>query len=1082
MPRQSLFAKRVMIMLIKGDIVRAPQFPETVEINQVEMIDEHFVNISAVGRESNQFYELMIERADIEKFKKLNENHASDIVSAQELQLYLKYYIFSMDTKYSSKRALGNSKLIPLPHQIEAVYSRMLQTPQVRFLLADDPGAGKTIMSGMLIKEMMARDSIQRVLILVPPLVLKQWQEELSEKFGEQFFIINRSTVKQYTSQNPFLEHDLCLASVYWAAREDVKSMLSEADFDLVIVDEAHKMAAYTHGTINKKTSKTKLYQLGELLLRRSEHCILLTATPHKGDMENFRHLMKLVDGDIFSSISVNETLREKANPFIIRRLKENIKNFDGTPLFPKRTVKTVQFELSEQELQLYRDVTEYVRHHFNRAINSGSNSTAFAMMLLQRRLSSSIAAIDLSLRRRRKRLQNLLELTLKERKKFMEKTRAINVDEYSEEALDMQEKMEQQLEQSIDLVDPEELQIEIDQLYRLIKQTAHLKTNAIERKYDELERTLFGLNGLLNQGEKLLLFTESADTLEYLEKRLLERLPKVAKIVGRYSMDERRKQVELFRNECQVMIATDAGGESINLQFCNQMINYDIPWNPNRLEQRMGRIHRIGQKNDVAVFNLVASNTREGDVMIRLLDKMDRMRSDLGSDLVYDFIGEIFNGEDHDLPSLMQAAILERENLDDLLASMERTISEEHQRLLEFVKQERLAEDAFDLPTMRREQHDIAVSKLSHRSYAEFTEQTLVNSNIRVYSSNQDKVKRIDRMPKYVRDICRINNFPYIQMNEAIRFTPYVEYGVDNVMLLSDDHPLFRLSMLLAQRDQEKLTAQRFMVSYPIQEPLTVDVYLVNVVDGTGNDLDGEIAFVAKREGGSVIKLDNYWLFHQNLIGEPIVLEAIEDRSMLSAAIQEAIVIRDRAKSRRERNLNRVLQYLDQTFTKQMNELMDRRTEYERDNHDNRNSALINQLDANLMDIELRKESRLTQVERQKNITMRPPKRIMQLEVVPKGTAERVLSVDYKDIVEAYERQHGRSNVKMFDQLARVDFYSERFNGEPRYIILTDNKDFFPSDDYLEDLSDITEHTFVYYVNGNTVIGEQRLARRILV
>lgn len=678
--------------------MRAPQFPETVEINSVEIVDEYFIHLSAVGRESNQFYELMIEQSDIDNFQKLNGLAASETVNAQELQQYLQYFVFSMDSKYSSKRALGNNKLIPLPHQIEAVYSRMLQTPQVRFLLADDPGAGKTIMSGMLIKEMMARDRIQRVLILVPPLVLKQWQEELSEKFGEQFYIINRSTIKQYGSENPFLKHDLCLSSVYWAAREEVKSMLSEVDFDLVIVDEAHKMAAYTHGTVNKKTSKTKLYQLGELLLRRSEHCVLLTATPHKGDMENFRHLMKLVDGDIFSSLSVNETLKEKANPFIIRRLKENIKNFDGTPLFPKRTVKTIQYELSMPELQLYEDVTNYVRYHFNRAINSGSHSTAFAMMLLQRRLSSSIAAIDLSLRRRRKRLQHLLELTVKERKKFIDKTKTINIDEYSDEALDLQEKIEQQLEQAVDQVDTEELQIEIDQLSRLIKQTAYLKSNAIERKYDELERTLFGLNGLLNQGEKLLIFTESADTLEYLEKRLLERLPRVAKIIGKYSMDERRKQVELFRNECQVMIATDAGGESINLQFCNQMINYDIPWNPNRLEQRMGRIHRIGQKNDVAVFNLVASNTREGDVMIRLLDKMDRMRNDLGSDLVYDFIGEIFNGEDHDLPSLMQAAILERENLDDIIASMERSISEEHQRLLEFVKQERLAEDAFDL------------------------------------------------------------------------------------------------------------------------------------------------------------------------------------------------------------------------------------------------------------------------------------------------------------------------------------------------------------------------------------------------
>jgi superfamily II DNA or RNA helicase len=1068
-------------MLAKGDIVRAPQFPETVEIIGIEFVDELFLHLSAVGRDSNQFYELMIEHRDMESIQKLNGAEATETVNSLELQQFLQYFVFSIDSRYSSKRALGNSKLIPLPHQIEAVYSRMLQTPQVRFLLADDPGAGKTIMSGMLIKELMARDRVQKILILVPPLVLKQWQEELHEKFGEQFYIINRSMLKQYGSENPFLKHDLCLSSVYWAAREEVKSMLSEADFDLVIVDEAHKMAAYTHGTLNKKTSKTKLYQLGELLLRRSEHCVLLTATPHKGDMENFRHLMRLVDSDIFSSLSVHETLREKANPFIIRRLKENITNFDGTPLFPKRTVKTVQYELSSPELQLYEDVTDYVRYYFNRAINSGSNSTAFAMMLLQRRLSSSMAAIDLSLRRRRGRLQHLLELTVRERKSFRDKSNAVNLDEYAEEALDLQEKIEQQLEQSVDQVDPEELQIEIEQLTRLIKQTTYLKSHAIERKYDELEQTLFGLDGLLSQGEKLLIFTESADTLEHLEQRLLERLPRVAKIVGKYSMDERRKQVELFRNECQVMLATDAGGESINLQFCNQMINYDIPWNPNRLEQRMGRIHRIGQKNDVVVFNLVASNTREGDVMIRLLDKMDRMRNDLGSDLVYDFIGEIFNGKDHDLSSLMQAAILERENLDDIIASMERSISEEHQRLLDLVKEERLAEDAFDLPKLRREQQDIAVSKMSHRSYAEFAEQTLLRNNVRVYPSHQEKVKRIDRLPKYIRDLCRIHGLPYNQMNEAIRFTPYSECRIENVMLLSDDHPLFRLSMLLAQKDQNKMTVQRFMVSYPIQEPMTVDIYTVHVVDGTGKTLDGEVVCVARRENGQVIRLDNYWLFQQLFIGEPMVLDVLDDPSMRAAAVQRAMDMRDRVKAKRNVYLNRVHQYLDQTFAKQIHELMDRRAEYERDNHDNRNSALINQLDANLIDIELRRESRLAEVERQRNMTMKPPKRIMQLEVAPRGGAERLLSIDYKEIVEAYERQHGRSNVRMFDPMAKVDFYSERFNGEPRYIVLTDKRDFIPSEEYFEDLQDIADYTYIYFVKGNAVQEEYRLAPRLL-
>src|SRR5699024_4374580 len=238
--------------------------------------------------------------------------------------------------------------------------------------------------------------------------------------------------------------------SMYWAIRDNVKPLIQEADFDLIIVDEAHKMAAYTHGTAKKKVFRTKLYQLGEAILKKAEHVLLLTATPHKGDTENFRHLMKLIDEDIFTSSVVNETLKEKVNPFMIRRLKENLINFDGTPIFPKRTTKTIQFELTESELKLYDNVTNYVREYFNKAITSGSQSTAFAMMLLQRRLSSSIDAIHLSLKRRYTRLVELYKHTEKERKRHLRKVKIIESENYLEENSEQQEKIEEQLEQSV--------------------------------------------------------------------------------------------------------------------------------------------------------------------------------------------------------------------------------------------------------------------------------------------------------------------------------------------------------------------------------------------------------------------------------------------------------------------------------------------------------------------------------------------------------------------------------------------------------------------------------------------------------
>lgn len=1064
-------------MIKVGEIVQGAQFPESVEIKKVEAFDEGFFSIAALGRDSNRYYELMLDKAELESLKRTSGQISMDQqIAASDLQHYLRYHALLVNSKYSSKRALGNKNLIPLPHQIEAVYSRMLQMPQVRFLLADDPGAGKTIMSGMLIKELKARESVERILILVPPLVLKQWQEELQDKFHEDFFIINRSVIKQYGSKNPFLEHDCCLASVYWAARDDVKSLVNEANFDLVIVDEAHKMAAYTHGVTNKKTSKTKLYHLGETVLRQAEHCVLLTATPHKGDMENFRHLMRLVDDDIFSNLSVTESLREKANPFIIRRLKETLKNFDGTPLFPKRTARTIQYTLSEEELDLYESVTDYVRLYFNRAMNAGSNSTAFAMMLLQRRLSSSVNAIDLSLKRRRDRLIKLLEETIASKKKQNKNKMEFDWDEFEDESLGTQEQLEDELESSTDNLDPEELRIEINELERLIRKTSRLKETAVERKYDELEQTLFGWNGLLNQREKILIFTESADTLDFLEKRLLTRVPQIAKIVGRFSMDERRRQVELFRNECQIMLATDAGGESINLQFCNQMINYDIPWNPNKLEQRMGRIHRIGQKNEVAIFNLVASNTREGDVMIRLLEKMERMREDLGADLVYDFIGDIVDGDFNDLASLMQAAVIHREKLDDIIATMERKLSEEHKKLLEEVERERLSEDIFDLPKMRREQHDLVVRKLPERNFGVFTEHILKKCNVRIHQTQNEKIKRIERLPKYIRDISKTNRLPLYQLEDAIRFTSFRGYVKEGIDIISEDHPLFKLGMILTRKENEKLAIDRYMVYCPVSEPLSIEVYLNSVTDGTGNELANELILLGKRQDDSLIRLDPYWLFQQEFVGELTTLSESLNSSFRSAAVKVAMDLRDQVRQKREEQLDRVSSYLDKTFKKQIDDLIERRGKYERENEENRNGALINQVDANLIDVEMRKERRLALVQRQKNIGMKPPKRIAQLEVIPRGKSQRLISVDYKDIIQDYERQNGRANIKTFNPYSLVDFYSERFNGEARFIIISDDEMYWPSEEYSEDLKEIEDRTYIYVVKDGTVKEERKL------
>jgi len=1068
-------------MLENGSIVRGAQFPETVEIKKCEQIDDQFYIVEAIGRDTTKFYELMLEEDDIHSLERLNQEHEYKNISSEDIQHFLQYYALVNEHRYKQSRALGGNNLIPLPHQIEAVYSRMLQAPKVRYLLADDPGAGKTIMSGMLIKELKARQSVDRVLILVPPLVLKQWQEELEEKFNESFHIINRNVVREYGNKNPFLVNDQCLASMYWASKDDTKSLINEADFDLVIVDEAHKMAAYTYGVLKKKTRRTRLYQLGESLLQKTEHSVLLTATPHKGDMENFRHLMRLLDADIFSSLSGEDSLQEKSNPFIIRRLKESMTNFDGTPIFPKRTTKTIKYQLSDEELDLYNQVTDYVREHFNRAVNNGSNSTAFAMMLLQRRLSSSIEAIHISLIRREKRLEKLLERTLKERKNYLAKLKRVDITDYNEESSETLEEIETKLLYSIDDINLEELKIEIRELEKLIKQTTNIRNNFVERKYKELEETLFGMNGLLNKGEKILIFTESKDTLKYIEKKLLDRVPSVAKIIGEFSMDERRKQVEKFRNESQIMLATDAGGESINLQFCNQMINYDIPWNPNRLEQRMGRIHRIGQKNEVFAFNLVAENTREGNVMIRLIEKMELMRADLGSDLVYDFIGDVLEDRYDNLASLMQEAIINREKLDEIIMSMEKALSEEHENLLKLVQQEKLDEDTIDLPHLKQEKNDIAVHRLPKRGYASFIDHIFKMRKIRVYDSNEGYVKRIERFPKFVRDVALKENVQ-IDLTETIRFTGYQEYENEYTTQIDIDSPMLKLGLKLTKKELDKYALGRYMVTYSVSEPLSIECYLIGINDGTGNMLKSEIIFLAKRENGETIEIAPYWLFQSKLTGQGINLNEDKNISLKTEALKKAIISRDEVKKKREKQLNKMKLFLEKTYRAQYEDTLQKLEEYQRDNIDNKNSALINQMNAKLIDIENKKEERLSLIERQANIGMIPPKKIVQLEVTPNGKKGRIISTDYIEVINEYEKVNRRRNVKAYAPFGLVDFYSEQLNGEERFIILTNKKEFFLDEEYIEDLYEILEWTYIYFIENGKVVEERSMGKEIII
>jgi SNF2 family DNA or RNA helicase len=565
--------------------------------------------------------------------------------------------------------AVHTSNLEPLPHQIRAVYGEMLPRQPLRFLLADDPGAGKTIMAGLLIKELIVRGDLKRCLIVPPGSLVEQWQDELALKLGLEFEIITRETIEASRSGNPFQEKSLAIARLDQLSRNDeIQAKLEQTDWDLIVVDEAHKMSAHFFGT---ETKKTRRYQLGELLGRISRHLLLMTATPHSGKPEDFQLFMALIDPDRFEGKPRKGGTALDASGLMRRMVKEELLTFEGKPLFPERRAYTVTYPLSPKEALLYAEVTEYVRDEMNRADRlkregegRRGNVVGFALTILQRRLASSPEAIFQSLRRRRERLETRLSEERLERRGREEQMDLTSGLEAPEDLDDLPEGELEELEEEV--VDQAsaaktiaELEAEIVTLRSLEQLADEVRRSGTDAKWMRLaellqdaEAEMFDETG---KRRKLIIFSEHRDTLNYLTSRirtLLGRPEQVVEIHGGMRRELRREAQESFLQDPNVfvLVATDAAGEGVNLQRAHLLVNYDLPWNPNRIEQRFGRIHRIGQTEVCHMWNMVAFETREGQVFQRLLEKLSEQSKELGG-RVFDVLGdEIFEDPLRDL------------------------------------------------------------------------------------------------------------------------------------------------------------------------------------------------------------------------------------------------------------------------------------------------------------------------------------------------------------------------------------------------------------------------------------------------
>ena len=386
--------------------IDSPRFQEPVSILRVTPMGSRYI-VDFRGIKSDQVYGLVLTGDEIDALQP-RDSGATLRGDGARFKLAAEAWRIKLAHLHDPLLAVGVSKIDPLPHQLEAVYEAMLPQPALRFMLADDPGAGKTIMAGLLFKELKLRGVVTRTLIVAPSPLRAQWQREMREKFDERFDIIERATLDADGMDRAWNLRHQVIASMDFVKQPDVLESLSFADgWDLVIVDEAHKMSAYAAGS--GKVHRSQRNRLGQALSAKTTRFLLMTATPHKGDPENFRLLLSLLDSDLFANAEIlQRAVARRENPIFLRRMKEDLRGFDNQPLFPGRQAITVPYRLEAGEMALYDAVTHYVEHNFNRALSDENRHVTFALIVLQRRLASSARAIRRSLENRRSRLLKL--------------------------------------------------------------------------------------------------------------------------------------------------------------------------------------------------------------------------------------------------------------------------------------------------------------------------------------------------------------------------------------------------------------------------------------------------------------------------------------------------------------------------------------------------------------------------------------------------------------------------------------------------------------------------------------------------
>ena len=1005
-----------------GDIVQGPRWPEPVEVKLVEDMGG-YVRIVGQMRVSGQHVDHMIPKTDLETIR-VAPVRSDFTAPARDLFLRLEALRYRFASVYDPLLAMNISKVDPLPHQIEAVYGYVLNLPRIRFLIADDPGAGKTIMAGLVIKELKLRRLAHRILIVVPGHLKDQWRREMKERFEEHFVVVDRSTMEALFGENVWLRENQVITSMDFAKREDVLGSLAAAHFDLVIVDEAHKMSAYRYGD---KLERTARYRLGEVLSQITTHMLFLTATPHKGDPENFRLFLDLLVPGFFATEDLlQESIRNRDNPLFIRRMKEDLRDFEGKPLFLPRHVRTIPFDLgqeSPQEKALYNELSRYVQTQYNKALTEDKRrNVAFALVILQRRFASSVYALYRSLERRKKRLEDLLRMSDPERRKVLERPTFFDLEETEDESEAERWQKEEIWETLTVAKNRQELEREIATVERLLHQAKRIIQSGEEAKLRHFRQALENLERRF-PGEKILIFTESRDTLEYLEQRLRQWGYSVCTIHGGMKLEDRIHAEAVFRNEAQVMVATEAAGEGINLQFCHLMINYDLPWNPNRLEQRMGRIHRYGQTREVYIFNLVAADTREGRVMQRLFDKLEEIRQALGSDKVFDVLGEVYYGKN--LAQLMLEAAASARSIDEILQEIDIRVDEEYLRRVRENLGESLATRYIDYTRMR----EMADQAREHRLIPEYTEAFFKKGWQAAggrYRERQDGFLTVESIPAAIRRVAEeddfrkqfgtlLNRYPKITFDRDVAFRhPEAEF-------VSFGHPLFEALLRWVEKTLSDALHRGAVFTDPDGRLDGVLLfYEGEITDGMGQVAGKRLlAFFADRNTGDIRPVNPAILWDLLEAGEAeasdVSLEAMKNRA-LPTVMAELERYREEQKQERERQARikekygvRSLEHLIVDLDGDLIHLYDRRDRGEKVD------LVIHNKEEQKRRYQQALQDLKEEIERERMLTLTTPRFVTALRVVPARVAAEAMSEDPRveavgmKVAMQYERDQGR-------------------------------------------------------------------------